>query len=173
MFRYCFACQVWRNRRFRAILLVCSIWLQRFSKLQVRRFPAEFQGQSHWTQLKAGTSWSEPAIAESVAGCTNPFRGEDRRGSRLLAVRDAEYKLVLNFAAQTEYLFNLKLDPGERSSLPETRGKTGATPVAGDRPGSFAKQWSRTEFGSLLTVLPANQSAGHRIPFESGSAGRK
>ena len=85
--------------------------------------PAEFQGQSHWTQLKAGTSWSEPAIAESVAGCTNPFRGEDRRGSRLLAVRDAEYKLVLNFAAQTEYLFNLKLDPGERSSLPEPEAK--------------------------------------------------
>jgi arylsulfatase A-like enzyme len=87
------------------------------------QIPAEFQGQSHWTQLKAGKSWSEPAIVESVAGCTNPFRGEHRRGSRLLAVRDAEYKLVLNFAAQTEYLFNLKLDPGERSPLPEQEAK--------------------------------------------------
>jgi arylsulfatase A-like enzyme len=85
--------------------------------------PVEFQGQSHWTQLKAGTSWNEPAIAESVAGCTNPFRREDRRGARLLAVRDAEYKLVFNFAAQTEYLFNLKLDPGERSPLPEHAAK--------------------------------------------------
>lgn len=85
--------------------------------------PAEFQGQSRWTQLMAGTSWSEPAIVESVAGCTNPFRGEHRRGSRLLAVRDAEYKLVLNFAAQTEYLFNLKLDPGERLPSPEQEAK--------------------------------------------------
>ena len=85
--------------------------------------PAEFQGQSHWTQLKAGASWSEPAIAESIAGCTNPFRAEDRRGSRLLTVRDTEYKLVLNFAEQTEYLFNLKLDPGERSPLPDHAAK--------------------------------------------------
>ncbi|MGB0010920.1 MAG: hypothetical protein WBQ03_04900, partial [Candidatus Sulfotelmatobacter sp.] len=66
---------------------------------------------------------SGPAIAESIAGCTNPFRAEDRRGSRLLAVRDAEYKLVFNFAAQTEDLFNLKLDPGERSPLPENAAK--------------------------------------------------
>ena len=85
--------------------------------------PAEFQGRSHWTQLKAGKSWSEPAIAESVAGCTNPFRQEHRCGSRLLAVRDAEYKLVLNFAARTALLFNLKLDPAERSPLPEDAAK--------------------------------------------------
>lgn len=85
--------------------------------------PAEFQGQSHWTQLKAGTPWGEPVIVESVAGCTNPFRREHRRGSRLLAVRDAEYKLVLNFAAQTEYLFDLKLDPGERSPLSDDAAK--------------------------------------------------
>ncbi|MGB7600052.1 MAG: sulfatase-like hydrolase/transferase [Candidatus Sulfotelmatobacter sp.] len=85
--------------------------------------PAEFQGQSHCTQLEAGKSWSEPAIVESVAGYTNPFRREDRCGCRLLAVRDAEYKLTLNFAAQTEYLFNLKLDPGERSPLPENAAK--------------------------------------------------
>ncbi|MGC2057268.1 MAG: sulfatase [Candidatus Sulfotelmatobacter sp.] len=85
--------------------------------------PAQFQGRSYWTQLKAGASWSGPAIAESIAGCTNPFRAEDRRGSRLLAVRDAEYKLVFNFAAQTEDLFNLKLDPGERSPLPENAAK--------------------------------------------------
>ena len=86
--------------------------------------PAEFQGQSHWTHLQAGTSWSEPAIAESVAGCTNPFRPEYRRGSRLLAIRDAEYKLVLNFAAQTGHLFNLKLDQGERWPLPDQMAKS-------------------------------------------------
>jgi arylsulfatase A-like enzyme len=85
--------------------------------------PTEFQGQSHWTQLETGTSWSEPAIVESVAGCTNPFRREDRRGSRLLAVRDAEYKLVFNFAAQTDCLFNLKQDPGERSPLSDDAAK--------------------------------------------------
>jgi arylsulfatase A-like enzyme len=81
--------------------------------------PEEFHGQSHWTHVKEGTAWSEAAIAECVAGCTNPFRAEQRRGSRLLAIREARYKLVLNFATHAEDLFDLDADPGERLPLPD------------------------------------------------------
>jgi arylsulfatase A-like enzyme len=92
--------------------------------------PPGFQGQSHWTRIQAGTSWNDPAIAECVAGCTNPFRVEQRHGSRLLAVREARYKLVLNFNtrtnvnAPTEEFFDLKADPGERNPLPEQAAKS-------------------------------------------------
>jgi arylsulfatase A-like enzyme len=85
--------------------------------------PAEFQGQSHWKDIQEGTAWSEPAISECIAGCTNPFRPEQRRGARLLAVREARYKLLLNFDARTEYLFDLEADPGEQTPLPNAAGK--------------------------------------------------
>ena len=81
--------------------------------------PGEFQGHSHWKQVAAGAAWGEPAIAECVAGCTNPFRGEQRRGSRLLAIREARYKLVLNFDTHAENFFDLQADPLERSPLPD------------------------------------------------------
>jgi arylsulfatase A-like enzyme len=85
--------------------------------------PREFQGQSHWTQVNAGKAWNEAAVAECVAGCTNPFRVEQRRRSRLLAIRKARYKLVLNFDTHAEDLFDLKADPGERSPLPDHAAK--------------------------------------------------
>ena len=81
--------------------------------------PDEFQGQSQWTNIQRGTEWSEPAIAECVAQCTNPYHPEQRRGARLLTVRDARYKLLLNFdnRAKKEEMFDLDADPGERSPL--------------------------------------------------------
>jgi arylsulfatase A-like enzyme len=85
--------------------------------------PSEFQGQSHWRHIQEGTAWNEPAISECIAGCTNPFRPEQRRGARLLAIREVRYKLLLNFDARTEYLFDLEADPGEQTPLPGAAGK--------------------------------------------------
>jgi hypothetical protein len=86
--------------------------------------PDEFNGHSHWKSIREGAGWSEPAICESIAGCTNPFRSEQRRGARLLAVREGRYKLVLNFEAGDECFFDLKSDPAElprQSAKPERR----------------------------------------------------
>jgi arylsulfatase A-like enzyme len=79
--------------------------------------PSEFQGRAHWKQIEAGTAWNEPAISECIAGCTNPYRADQRRGPRLLAVREARYKLVLNFDAGSDSLFDLESDPKEQTPL--------------------------------------------------------
>jgi arylsulfatase A-like enzyme len=85
--------------------------------------PGEFQGQSHWEPIQEGTAWNEPAISECIAGCTNPFNLDQRRGTRLLAVREARYKMLLNFDTRTEYLFDLEADPGEQKPMPGAAGK--------------------------------------------------
>jgi arylsulfatase A-like enzyme len=85
--------------------------------------PREFQGQSQWNPIQEGRAWSEPAISECIAGCTNPFVPDQRRGTRLLAIREAQYKMVVNFAAGTEYLFDIKADPGEQTPLAGAAGK--------------------------------------------------
>ncbi len=80
--------------------------------------PESFRGISLWSHLQAGTAWNEPAITESVSGCTNPFRTEDRMGSRLLSVRDARYKMVTRFeSGTTEEVYDLEADPGEHKPL--------------------------------------------------------
>jgi arylsulfatase A-like enzyme len=85
--------------------------------------PAEFQGRSHWNHLQEETAWSEPAIAECIAGCTNPFNLDQRRGPRLLAVRETRYKMLLNFDTGMEALFDVEADPAEQSPLPPTAAK--------------------------------------------------
>jgi arylsulfatase A-like enzyme len=85
--------------------------------------PVEFQGQSHWEQIQQGTAWSEPAICECIAKCTNPFTLDQRRGTRLLAVREARYKILLNFDNGAEHLFDLDADPGEHTPLPDATAK--------------------------------------------------
>ncbi len=85
--------------------------------------PAEFQGQSHWKGIRDGIGWNQPAISECTIGCANPFDPEQRRGARLLAVREARYKLLLNFDTRTECLFDLEADPREQSPLPYAAGK--------------------------------------------------
>ena len=85
--------------------------------------PSEFQGQSHWKEIQEATPWSEPAIAECIAGCTNPFNLEKRRGARLLAVREARYKLLLNFDTGAQELFDLEVDPGECTPLSSAAAK--------------------------------------------------
>jgi len=79
--------------------------------------PAEFQGKNHWKHIQQGTAWSEPAISECIARCTNPSL-DQRRGARLLTVREARYKMLLNFDDGTEYLFDLEADRGEQTPLP-------------------------------------------------------
>jgi arylsulfatase A-like enzyme len=81
--------------------------------------PASFRGRSHWRHLDTGQEWSEPVLTETVHGSTNPFRREDRNGPRILAIRSADFKLVVDFASGTERLFNLTSDRLEQSPLPE------------------------------------------------------
>jgi arylsulfatase A-like enzyme len=81
--------------------------------------PADFQGRSHWPEIQMGRGWGEEAIVECVTECTNPFHPADRLGPRLLAVRDARYKLVLDFGGRREQLFDLQADPAEMQALPE------------------------------------------------------
>ncbi len=78
--------------------------------------PTEFQGRSQWKYLQEGTAWDEPAISECIVGCTNPFNLEQRRGARLLSVREARYKLLLDVNTGAESLYDLETDPGERAA---------------------------------------------------------
>lgn len=80
--------------------------------------PASFRGRNHWTNLKNGQRWQDDAIVECVSSCNNPFRIADRLGSRILAVREARYKLVLDFGSLVEQLFDLEMDPAELQPLP-------------------------------------------------------
>ena len=84
--------------------------------------PASFRGRSHWMQLQKG-DWEGRAIIECVAGCTNPFRVNNRLGTRVLAIREARYKLVLDFGASSEQLFDLEADPAELRPLPSSADK--------------------------------------------------
>ena len=79
--------------------------------------PAQFQGRSHWPQLQQNGEFGGVAISECVAGCTNPYRPENRIGSRVLSVREARFKLVLHFDPPAEYLYDLVADPGEQGPL--------------------------------------------------------
>ena len=87
--------------------------------------PDSFQGRSYWEQIAEGNLPSEPAIVECIGACNNPFRFDDRMRPRLMAVRDAAYKLVIDFSEKADFLYDLKNDPGEHSSLP-----VGALPKA-------------------------------------------
>jgi arylsulfatase A-like enzyme len=79
--------------------------------------PADFQGRSYWEQLQQGESFDGVAISECVAGCTNPFRRENRIGPRVLSVRESHYKLVLHFDPSAENLYDLEADPRELAPL--------------------------------------------------------
>ena len=84
--------------------------------------PPSFQGRSHWEPLRRGESFDGVAISECVAGCTNPFRRENRMGPRVLSVRESRFKLVLHFGSiecnsAAEFLYDLEADPGEQAPL--------------------------------------------------------
>jgi hypothetical protein len=52
-----------------------------------------------------------------VAGCTNPFRPQNRMGARILSVREKRFKLTLHFDPAKDYLYDLESDPGEQAPL--------------------------------------------------------
>jgi arylsulfatase A-like enzyme len=79
--------------------------------------PASFQGRSRWLQAASGKEWDKPVFTECVRGCTNPFFSDKRLAPRILAVRSGRHKLVLDFASNSEQLFDLASDPGERRPL--------------------------------------------------------
>ena len=79
--------------------------------------PAEFRGRSLWGQLRKGKFLDRPVVSECVYDCTNPYYPKGRMGPRLLAIRLNQYKLVLDFAAGTDQLFDLSRDPGEKAPL--------------------------------------------------------
>ena len=85
--------------------------------------PSAFQGASDWPQVRDGTAHDAIAISECVAGCTNPFQEENRRGPRVLSVREARFKLVLHFDPLTDELYDLEADPAEEVPLPPTDHK--------------------------------------------------
>lgn len=80
--------------------------------------PGSFRGRSHAELLRAGQSWEGDAIIECIAGCNNPFVEENRLQARVLAVREARYKMVLDFNSGMEQLYDLDADPGEQRALP-------------------------------------------------------
>ena len=86
--------------------------------------PGSFRGRSHAALLDAGGSGQKnvenDAVIECISGCKNPFVVEDRLQARLLAVREARYKMVLDFhsANEQERLYDLDADPGEQRPLP-------------------------------------------------------
>jgi len=82
-----------------------------------------FRSSNRWLQIQRGEGWDEPAIVECVAGCTNPFHSGNRIGSRVLGVREARYKLVLDFEPRRERLYDLEADPRELTPLPADAGK--------------------------------------------------
>jgi arylsulfatase A-like enzyme len=79
--------------------------------------PDTFQGRSYWNEISAGDAPSEPAIAECIAGCNNPMRPADRMRPRLMAIRDHQHKLVIDFGRKTDRLYDLKTDPSENTPL--------------------------------------------------------
>lgn len=81
--------------------------------------PASFRGRSLWPQMQKGQSWDQVAISECVANCNNPYHSEDRMGARILAVCDAQHKLVVDFRTGQAELFDLKADPDQMSPLPQ------------------------------------------------------
>jgi arylsulfatase A-like enzyme len=76
--------------------------------------PSAFQGRSLWTHFQRDIAWADSAIIECAYGCTNPFRAESRSASRLLAVRDARFKLVMRIEpGAIEEVYDLEADPAE------------------------------------------------------------
>ena len=99
----------------------CCIWRPHCWTWSEIPIPSSFRGRSHAALLDAGKearTWENDAVIECISGCKNPFVVEDRLQARLLAVREARYKMVLDFNSATEQLYDLDADPDERRPLP-------------------------------------------------------
>jgi arylsulfatase A-like enzyme len=80
--------------------------------------PVNFRGRSRWGNLQNDKTWEEPAITECVSTCLDPFRLESRLGPRILSVREARFKLIVDYASSNAWLFDLDTDPQELTPLP-------------------------------------------------------
>jgi len=81
--------------------------------------PDSFQGRSYWEEISAGSLTSAPVIVECVKESNHPTQLGDQDLQRLMAVRDAAYKLVIDFSRGTDLLYDLANDPGEHFPLPD------------------------------------------------------
>lgn len=79
--------------------------------------PKEFRGHSCFDQMRRGEPFDDVVISECVTGCANPFHPENRMGTRILAVRESRYKLVIHFDPVAEDLYDLEADPREQAPL--------------------------------------------------------
>lgn len=78
--------------------------------------PDSFRGSGCWNQISSGQLPEKAAIVECVEG-ENNWPAANRIQPRLMAVRDAGYKLVIRFRDHKEDLYCLKDDPFERHPL--------------------------------------------------------
>jgi len=85
--------------------------------------PPSFQGTSRWDALINQREWSEPAIAEIAHLPHEPRPGDHLIFPRLLAVRQADYKLILDLATGTDTLYHLATDPAEQHPLALTSAR--------------------------------------------------
>ena len=85
--------------------------------------PHTFRGSSCWPGIKQAEVTNDFVIAESIAECSNPYRDEPRMGNRVLAVRDSRFKLMMNFGASHDSLFDLQNDPDELHPWPANSEK--------------------------------------------------
>lgn len=83
--------------------------------------PADFRGRSRLGNKK---KTSKAVVTECVHGCTNPFQPASRQAARILSVRNATHKLVIDFSREKEELFDLRSDPGELCPLPFDSSKS-------------------------------------------------
>ncbi len=116
--------------------------------------PNAFYGTSYCRQIEAQEDWHAPALIECIFDCKNPFSLQSRMGSRLLAVRDRQYKLVIDFNRGHEHLFDLETDPNERAPLPQNTAaqtRRGLLKIAHAHvESSLAERNSRLRLDSLL-----------------------
>lgn len=82
--------------------------------------PKSFKGKSSWKSIQADEIPQQAAIVECLGDCNNPWSVHDRIKPRLIAVRDKDYKLVIDFSNQLERFYRLKNDPLEENALPES-----------------------------------------------------
>lgn len=79
--------------------------------------PSSFQGRSHWPEILVGGLRAEAAVAEAVGTGDNPLQLKDQMMSRVMAIREGRYKLIIRFGEKTDSLYDLVIDPKEQSPL--------------------------------------------------------
>lgn len=69
-------------------------------------------------QVEGASTRSDVVVSECISSCSNPLDEAERIGPRMLSVRDARFKVIIDFAGSEEWLFDLRDDPEERRPIP-------------------------------------------------------